>query len=68
MGIITSIRNDLTKSALQLIIECRDRLYSVAYRECGNAADAEDLVSRTIAKAIPKLDGEVEVVNIIAEH
>ena len=66
MGVIASVRNDLTKSALQLIVECRDRLFSVAYRECANTADAEDLVSRTMIKALQKLDGEVEVENFFA--
>ena len=66
MGIIRTIQTDLTKSALQLIVECRERLYSIAYRECGNAADAEDLVSQTIAKAIQKLDGNTEVENLFA--
>ena len=64
MGVLTDIKNDLNQSALQLMLECRDRLYSVAFRECGNVADAEDLVSRTFAKAIQKLDCGMEVANL----
>ena len=64
MGILTSIKRDLDQSALQLVVECRDRLYSVAFRECGNVAEADDLVSRTLAKAIQKLNGEAEVENL----
>jgi len=46
------------------MIECRDRLYAVAFRECGNVADADDLVSRTLAKAIQKLDATTEIENL----
>ena len=55
MGILKNIKTDLDQGALQLVIECRERLYAVAFRECGNVADADDLVSRALAKAILKL-------------
>ena len=64
MGILKNIKRELDQSALQLMIECRERLYAVAVRECGNATDADDLVSRTLAKAIQKLNGETEVENL----
>ena len=64
MGILKNIKRELDQSALQLMIECRERLYAVAVRECGNVADADDLVSRTLAKAIQKLSGETEVENL----
>ena len=64
MGVLSAIRKDLTQGALQFIIECRDRLHSIALRECGNEADAEDLVSRALAKGIQKLDENAEVENV----
>lgn len=64
MGILKNIKTDLDQGALQLVIECRERLYAVAFRECGNVADADDLVSRALAKAILKLNGDTEVENL----
>ena len=56
MDLIGSIHNDLHKGALQLIAEHRARLYAEALGLCKNETDAEDLVIRTLDKAIRKID------------
>ena len=56
MDLISSIHNDLHKGALQLIAEHRARLYAEALGLCKNETDAEDLVIRTLDKAIRKID------------
>ena len=56
MSLIADLHNDLEKGALRLMTEYRARLYADALRLCDNAADAEDLVERTFAKAIGKID------------
>ena len=56
MGLISDIRQDLDASALQLITEYRDRLFAEAVRLCADVSAAEDLVSRTLDKAIRNLE------------
>ena len=56
MGLISDIRQDLDASALQLITEYRDRLFAEAVRLCADMSAAEDLVSRTLDKAIRNLE------------
>ena len=56
MSLIADIQKDMEKGAVRLITEYRSRLLSDARRLCENPADAEDLVSRTFAKVINKIE------------
>lgn len=56
MSLISEIRQDLDASALQLITEYRDRLFAEAVRLSADVSAAEDLVSRTLDKAIRNLE------------
>ena len=56
MDVISNIHNDIHKGALQLIAEHRGILLVRARELCGNETDAEELVIRTIDKAIRKID------------
>ena len=64
MSLIADIHNDLEKGAIRLIAEYRGRLFSEAIRLCGDLTTAEDLVSRTFAKAIDNIDSYKEDVNL----
>ncbi|MBR3221826.1 MAG: RNA polymerase sigma factor [Kiritimatiellae bacterium] len=54
--IAKTILRDREKGASQLQAEYRERLYSVAFALCHDAAEAEDLVFRTIERVIEKID------------
>ena len=45
------------RAARRLVDAFGERLYATAFRMCGNETDAEDLVSRTLARAIEKAAG-----------
>ena len=47
--------NDPSAGARRLVSEYGDRLFSLAYGLCANAADAEDLTFRTFEQAIVKI-------------
>ena len=50
------LHNDLHEGALQLIAEHRVQLFAKAKSLCGNSSDADELVIRTIDRAIRKID------------
>ena len=52
MGVIAEIQNDLERGAMKLMAEYSSRLSADAVKLCGDAAEAEDLVSRTFVKAL----------------
>ena len=56
MDLIGNIHNDLQKGALQLVAEHRAALLTEARRLGCNETDADDLVSRTLDKALRKID------------
>ena len=60
MSVISDIHKDLEEGAIRLIAEHRDCLFAEAVRMCKDASTAEDLVSRTFAKAIQKIDSHDE--------
>ena len=53
--LVDTIRRDPEEGARRLVAQCHDRLYAVAWRLCGNAADAEDLVYRTILRGVERI-------------
>ena len=53
--LVEAIRRNPEDGARRLVAQCRDRLYAVAWRLCGNAADAEDLVYRTILRGVERI-------------
>ena len=55
-NIAKTILRDREEGALQLEVEYRERLYSVAFALCHDATEAEDLVFRTIERVIEKID------------
>ena len=52
MSLVDAIRKDRERGARLLVGEFGARLYATAYRLCLNDADAEDLTSRTFARAV----------------
>lgn len=56
MELADEIKRDPVAGARRLVAEYRQRLYLTAYRLCGNATDAEDLVFRTLSRAIERID------------
>ena len=52
MYLVDAIRKDREMGARLLIEEFGVRLFATAYRLCLNDADAEDLTSRTFARAV----------------
>ena len=56
MEIAQEIKACTETGVRRLIAEYGDRLYDVAFRLCQNDADAQELVSRTLARAIERID------------
>ena len=56
MFLVRAIRKDRESGARFLIEEFGARLFATAYRLCLNDADAEDLASRTFARAVERID------------
>lgn len=56
MDVVDRLHDDLDKGALQLMAEHRTLLLAEAKRLCGNLTDAEELVIRTLDKAIRRID------------
>ena len=56
MDYLQLIKQDPEEGAKRLVAEFGDRLFAVAYKVCLNTADAEDLVYRTLMRAIEKID------------
>ena len=56
MFLVCAIREDRESGARFLIEEFGTRLFATAYRLCLNDADAEDLASRTFARAVERID------------
>jgi RNA polymerase sigma-70 factor (ECF subfamily) len=54
--IAQTILLDREKGALRLEAEYRERLYSVAFALCHDAAEAEDLVFRTLERVIDRIE------------
>lgn len=54
--IAQTILLDRERGALQLETEYRERLYSVAFALCHDAAEAEDLVFRTLERVIDRIE------------
>ena len=57
MEIVDEIKQRPEVGARRLVAEYRERLYQVAYRLCLNAADADDLVFRTMQRAMERIGG-----------
>ena len=57
MEIADEIKQRPEAGARRLVAEYRERLYQVAYRLCLNAADADDLVFRTMQRAMERIGG-----------
>jgi len=57
MEIEDEIKQRPEAGARRLVAEYRERLYQVAYRLCLNAADADDLVFRTMQRAMERIGG-----------
>ena len=55
MEIADEIKQRPEAGARRLVAEYRERLYQVAYRLCLNAADADDLVFRTMQRAMERI-------------
>ena len=55
MEIADEIKQRPDVGARRLVAEYRERLYQVAYRLCLNAADADDLVFRTMQRAMERI-------------
>lgn len=55
MPVWSIITEDLDRGARILVKEYAPRLYATAYRLCLNEYDAEDLVQRTLAKAVSSI-------------
>lgn len=56
MDLISNLHNDLQRGALQLVAAHRDTLFAEAKRLGCNDADADDLVMRTLDRALRKID------------
>ena len=56
MDLIGNLHNDLQRGALQLVAAHRDTLFAEAKRLGCNDADADDLVMRTLDRALRKID------------
>ena len=57
MDLISNLHNDLQRGTLQLVAAHRDTLFAEAKRLGCNDADADDLVMRTLDRALRKIDG-----------
>lgn len=66
MGIIADIHRDLDRGALQLMAEYRGRLFGEAVDLCGDKALAEDLVFRTLERALDRVETYKEDNNLFA--
>lgn len=55
MDLQTDILEDRERGARRLVAECGDRLYAAALVLCHDAAAAEDLVFRTLARAVDRI-------------
>ena len=64
MSLVADIHRDLERGVLGLMTEYRERLFSEAVRLCVDVSSAEDLVSRTFAKAVFKFDSYKEDDNL----
>ena len=63
---LNKLHNDIHEGALQLIAEHRVQLFAKARALCGNDTDADELVIRTIDRAIRKIDtysGESDILS-----
>ena len=54
--IAQAILQDRAKGSSQLVAEYRERLYAVAFSLCRDAAEAEDLVFRTIERVLDRIE------------
>ena len=64
MGLIDDIHKDLERGVIRLIVEYRERLRSEAVGLCKDESLAEDLVFRTIERALSKIDTYKEDTNL----
>ena len=64
MGLIDDIHKDLERGVVRLIVEYRERLRSEAVALCKDESLAEDLVFRTIERALGKIDTYKEDTNL----
>ena len=54
--VVEVLKRNRQEGARLLLMEYRDRLFKVAFRICGNASMAEDLVLGTLVRAVDKID------------
>ena len=66
MDLISNLHNDLQRGALQLVAAHRDTLFAEAKRLGCNDADADDLVMRTLDRALRKIDDCSGEANLVA--
>ena len=53
--IVETLKRDRQEGARLLVTEYRDRLFKTAFRICGNASTAEDMVFETLMRAVDKI-------------
>ena len=56
MGFATDIKSDLERSAVEVFLDYRGRLYADAVKLCNDFTEAEDLVMRTLDTALRDYD------------